>query len=96
MKFCVLAFYGRIVKQLRQYERFIKPLWVVLAATFAAAMLSTFLECRPFERRVHLSGASAGRRANGDVGTVSTASPAVAAITDTQETPRASLSFARQ
>ncbi|KAI5846076.1 hypothetical protein BZA05DRAFT_406894 [Tricharina praecox] len=44
MKFCVLAFYGRIVVQLRQYERFIKPLWVVLAATFVAAILSTFLE----------------------------------------------------
>ncbi|KAF8250531.1 hypothetical protein K440DRAFT_165678 [Wilcoxina mikolae CBS 423.85] len=48
MKFCVLSFYSRLVEQLRHYQRFISPIWWLLVATFTGSILSTYLECRPF------------------------------------------------
>ncbi|KAF8540184.1 hypothetical protein BDD12DRAFT_834157 [Trichophaea hybrida] len=48
MKFCVLSFYSRLVEQLRHYQRFIYPIWWLLVATFTGSILSTYLECRPF------------------------------------------------
>jgi ABC-type Na+ efflux pump permease subunit len=50
MKFCILAFYSRLVEQLRHYQRFIRPIWWLLVLTFMGSILSTYLECRPFNQ----------------------------------------------
>ncbi|KAI5844037.1 hypothetical protein DFP73DRAFT_551362 [Morchella snyderi] len=48
MKACMLAMYSRIVQLLEGYRKYIKYMWVFLFLTFAAVMVSTLLECRPF------------------------------------------------
>ncbi|RPB08224.1 hypothetical protein P167DRAFT_539422 [Morchella conica CCBAS932] len=48
MKACILALYSRIVQLLEVYRKYIKYIWVLLFLTFAAVMVSTLLECRPF------------------------------------------------
>lgn len=50
MKACMLALYSRIVQLLEEYRKYIKYMWVFLFLTFAAVMLSTLLECRPFNQ----------------------------------------------
>lgn len=50
MKFCILALYARIVEKLDEYRRYIKYIWGFLFLTFAGVMVSTLLECRPFNQ----------------------------------------------
>jgi hypothetical protein len=46
----MLALYSRIVELLEEYRKYIKYIWVFLFLTFAAVMVSTLLECRPFDQ----------------------------------------------
>lgn len=52
MKFCILAVYARVVDKLPSYARFIKYLWACLLLTWAAAIIVTLVECRPFNQSV--------------------------------------------
>lgn len=49
LKYCILALYSKIVQQLEEYKRYIKYIWIFFFLTFVGAMLSTFVECRPFK-----------------------------------------------
>lgn len=50
MKFCILAVYARVVRKLPSFKRFIKYMWACLFLTWAAAIVVSLIECRPFNQ----------------------------------------------
>lgn len=50
MKFSILAVYTKIVDKLQVYGRFIKYIWAFIFLTWAAAIVVTLTECRPFNQ----------------------------------------------